>query len=235
MAKYINNKVKSGRVAGSVFSVRFGEVIERAYNPYVNNPNTPGQVEARAKLKLLSQLAAVVAPVLAMPREGAKSARNRFLSENYKLVSYNNLQADIVVNSIQLTSSTVGLPKIVLTREGENLTVRLAGSAGVGINRMVYALFVKGSDGYLRYAGSSFVETPGDFNTFTTSFAMTDVTNTFVVLGYGVRFNSEAARVKYGEMTTLTSEAIAKLIASRVLTESDVTVTETQGNTSNPA
>ena len=80
MAKYINNKIKSGRVAGSVFAVRYGEVIERAYNPYVSNPKSEAQVEARAKLKLLSQLAAVVAPVLAMPREGAKTSRNKFVA-----------------------------------------------------------------------------------------------------------------------------------------------------------
>ena len=234
MAKYINNKIKSGRVAGSVFAVRYGEVIERAYNPYVSNPKSEAQVEARAKLKLLSQLAAVVAPVLAMPREGAKTSRNKFVATNYELTSYNNLQADIEVNSIRLTDGVMGIPAIVLSRSGDDLTARLAGSAGVGIDNMTYALFIKGKDGYLRYAGSQLITAPGEDHTFNASFRMADTTDTFVVLAYGSRFNTDAARIKYGDMQTITSETIAKLIVTRVLTEADITVTETRGNVSNP-
>lgn len=234
MAKYINNKVKSGRVAGSVFRVRFGEVIESAYNPYVTNPSTPAQVETRAKMKLLSQLAAVVAPVLAIPRLGAVSARNKFITANYGLVSYNNSQADIPVNSIRLTNGVTGLPGIVLARENNNLNIRLAGSGGVGISKMTFAVFIKGKDGSLRYAGSKLVNVPGTNNTFDTTFPMVDATDTFVVLGYGIRFNSESAKAKYGDLQALSSEIIAKLIVSRALSDSDVTVTETQGATSNP-
>lgn len=235
MAKYINNKIKSGRVAGSVFAVRYGEVIERAYNPYVSNPKSEAQVEARAKLKLLSQLAAVVSPVLAMPREGSVTSRNKFVANNYELTSYNDLQADIEVTSIRLTASAIGIPSIVLTRSESDLTARLSGSAGVGIDNMTYALLIKGGDGYLRYAGSRLVTTPGENSTFSTSFPMTDISDSFVVLAYGSRFNTDAARIKYGGMQTLTSETIAKLIVTRVLTETDITVTETRGAVSNPA
>lgn len=234
MAKYINNKIKSGRVAGSVFAVRYGDVIERAYNPYVSNPKSEAQIEARAKLKLLSQLAAVVAPVLAMPRDGAKTSRNRFVAANYGLTSYANMQADIPVNSIRLTTGVAGLPAIVPTRADNQLNVRLAGSAGTGVDVMTYALFIKGTDGYLRYAGSNLVNTPGVNNTFDTSFPMVDTSSTFVVLAYGTRFNTEAVRIKYGDMQALSSEIIAKLIVTRQLTENDITVTETQGVTSNP-
>ena len=235
MAKYINNKIKSGRVAGSVFAVRYGEVIERAYNPYVSNPKSDAQVESRAKMKLLSQLAAVVAPVLAMPREGAVSSRNKFVATNYGLVSYADTQADIPVTSIRLTAGVLGLPNLVVTRADSNLEVRLGGSAGVGIDKMLYALFVKGSDGFLRYAGSQVISAPGDSSTYPTTFAMTNTADSFVVLAYGIRFNSEAARVKYGDLTTLPAEAVAKLLVTRMLMESDVTVTETKGGASNPA
>lgn len=235
MAKYINNKIKSGRVAGSVFAVRYGEVIERAYNPFVSNPKSEAQVEARAKLKLLSQLASVVAPVLAMPRQGAVTSRNRFVSYNYGSTTYDNLQADIPVNSIKLTMGVLGLPALVVARESPDLTVRLAGSAGVGIDNMTYALFIKGKDGNLRYAGSQLVSEAGQDNTFGTSFRMSDVTDTFVVLAYGSRFNTEAVRIKYGDLQTLTSENIAKLVVARMLTEEDITLTETRGYTSNPA
>lgn len=235
MAKYINNKIKSGRVAGSVFAVRYGEVIERAYNPYVTNPKTEGQIESRAKMKLLSQVAAVVAPVLAMPREGAVSPRNKFVSVNYGLVSYNNLQADLQVNRIRLTNGVMGIPALIAARTEAGLTVRLAGSAGVGIDNMTYALFIKGSDGYLRYAGSQLISEPGVSNTFDAVFSIVNPNDSFTILGYGTRFNNDTARTKYGEMQALSSETIAKLIVDRVLTEADITVTETQGVTSNPA
>lgn len=60
MAKYYNNKIKTGRVAGSVFAVRNGEVIERAYNPIVANPRTDAQLLQRAKMNLAGQISKLV-------------------------------------------------------------------------------------------------------------------------------------------------------------------------------
>ena len=60
MAKYYNNKIKTGRVAGSVFAVRNGEVIERAYNPIVANPRTDAQLMQRAKMNLAGQISKLV-------------------------------------------------------------------------------------------------------------------------------------------------------------------------------
>lgn len=60
MAKYYNNKIKTGRVGGSVFAVRNGEVIERAYNPIVANPRTDAQLIQRAKMNLAGQISKLV-------------------------------------------------------------------------------------------------------------------------------------------------------------------------------
>lgn len=60
MAKYYNSKIKTGRVAGSVFAVRNGEVIERAYNPVVANPRTDAQLVQRAKMNLAGQISKLV-------------------------------------------------------------------------------------------------------------------------------------------------------------------------------
>lgn len=60
MAKYYNNKIKTGRVAGSIFAVRNGEVIERAYNPIVANPRTDAQLIQRAKMNLAGQISKLV-------------------------------------------------------------------------------------------------------------------------------------------------------------------------------
>lgn len=225
----------TGKLGGRVYLVRNGQNIVRELNPEPFNPKSQSQVEVRAKLKMLSQLAAVCAPVIAIPRDGAVSSRNQFTAVNYPNATYTDSEARIIVNNIALTRGTMGLPQIVLARDGANLTARLAGTAGVGLDRMIYALFIKGKDNALRYAGSNTVSTPGANNTFDTSFVMVDATDTFVVLAYGLRFNSEAARVRYENLQVDSAELFAKLVVTRVLLESDVTLTETRGNTSIPA
>lgn len=222
----------SGKLAGTVWVVRNGENIVRERNTRPYNPKSASQVEVRAKLKMLSQLSAVCAPVIAIPREGTVSTRNQFTRENYPLVTYTEDQARIVVNSIKLTKGTLGLPDVVPTRDGSTLSVRLGGSTGVGVDSVTYALFIKGKDDALRYAGSQSVTTAGANNTFPTTFNIVDPTDTFVVLAYGVRLNTDKARVTYGSLKTNVAEAYAKLIVTRVLLESDVTLTETRGATS---
>ena len=104
----------TGKVADVVMSVRNGEQIARKYQPIVTNPNTPAQVEARAKLKLMSQLSAVMASVIAIPRKGNVSSRNGFVKKNYQSLTYASQQADIALANVQLTDSVVAMPSIVI-------------------------------------------------------------------------------------------------------------------------
>ena len=228
MAKFYNNRIKSGKLAGSVFAVRYGEVIERAYNPFVANPKSAAQVEARAKLKLISQLSAVMAEVIAMPRIGNMSPRNRFVQRNYTLTSYANEIAEIVLAGVQLTASAMALPEISVTR-GENvITANLRyGDANIGVSRIVYAMFVKDPDGKLRYETSRTATEAGQGQLWQVSFPA--LSQNVVILAYGVRDNSSTARVTFSDMQAISAETVAKLITSRVLTENDVTLTETRG------
>lgn len=225
MAKYYNNKIKTGRVAGSVFSVRFGEVIERAYNPIVNNPNTPSQIEARAKLKLMSQLSAVFAPVIAMPRQGAVSARNLFTRENYRLATFTGDNADIAMTSVKLTKSVVGLPNINATRSSFDISVNLQ-LPDNDISRVVYVAVVRQQDGTARIAATAVASVPGTDNSYQATLNVGSTAQAYVY-AYGVRDNTEAARVKFENMT-VTAENMAEIITSRMLTDADITVTETQ-------
>lgn len=227
MAKYINNKIKSGRVAGSVFAVRYGEVIERAYNPYVSNPKTEAQTANRARMKLMTQLSAICAPVIAMPRIGAQSTRNQFVARNYGLSQYNNGQADITLEQVQLTKGVAAMPSIVGTRSEDTLNVQLGYSAQ-DIDRVVYACLVKQVDGKLRVATTAVSE--DDINRFRVTLEPGTGAEA-VVLAYGIRYNTEAARVAFGDLTVTTAEAIAKLIVTRVVLDSDITLTETVGVT----
>lgn len=219
--------VMTGKLANTVMAVRNGEQIARKYQPVVFNPSTPAQVAQRAKLKALSQLSAVVAPAIAMPRIGSVSSRNQFTKINFPSVSYADNTASINIPSIQLTKSVVGLPALAVTNNGGNIDVSL-GVAGIDIDRMVYVAITRDNDGSLRFAGSVVVSTPGD------DFLFSGVINTGAnrdafVLAYGVRDNTDAARVLFGNLNNPSASEIANLIVTRTLTETDITLTETRG------
>ena len=227
MAKYFNNKIKSGRVAGSVFAVRYGEVIERAYNPFVDNPQTAAQVEVRSKLKLLSQLSAVMASVIAMPREGAKSPRNLFVSSNFPNAQYSASTASINLAGIKLTRGILSLPAITGSATASGVSVSLA-AGEEDVTRVAYALFRKEADNSLRLVRSAIVSDAGVDRTFPYSPSVAGG-GSFLVLAYGIRENTDRARTTFGNMQVLTAETVAKLVASRTLTLEDVTLTETKG------
>ena len=217
-----------GKVADVVMSVRNGEQIARRYQPVVYNPSTPAQVATRAKLKLLSQLSAVMAPVIAIPRVGTVSSRNMFTKENYPLSTFTTDQADITLANVQLTKSVVDLPNVTATRESSNLQVGLeAITAPVDVNRVVYSVFAKDANSKLRLIGSAVATTAGNNNTWTTT--LPAVGAELVVYAYGIRDNTERARATFGNMETVTAETVAKLIVTRSLLESDVTATITRG------
>lgn len=234
MAKFYNNRVKTGRLAGSVFAVRFGETIERAYQPVVANPNSPAQIESRAKLKALSQLAAVMAPVIAIPREGAVSSRNRFTQENYSKATYSSSQASINLLQVSLTKSVLGLPNLMVSREGGAVSVSLAYAMPEGVSRVVYAIFVKQDDKSIRYLSSSVVSNPGETSIFPTTVVLDSPSLDVIIYAYGIRDNTDAARVTFGNLEVPTATNIAQLIVSRALTNTDVTLTETRAIESTP-
>lgn len=227
MAKYYNNRIKTGKVAGSVFAVRYGEVIERAYNPIVLNPKSSAQVESRAKLKLLSQLGAVMGSYIPIPREGAMTPRNKFIRLNYQAVSYANDQADIALSDIDITGGVIGLNNVVVTRsEDDVISAQINGNSD--LSRVVFIGFVKQNDNTLRSLGSvvatQFADNSWGPVTFNSSLPV-------VIVAYGVRDNTENARIVFSNMQVLSAETVAKIIVSRNLLLSDVTLTETKVGT----
>lgn len=220
----------TGKLADTVMSVRNGAQIARKYQPVVFNPSTPAQIAQRAKLKLLSQLSAVLAPVIAIRRAGNVSSRNLFTSQNYRLTSYADNQADITLTAVQLTKSAVALPEIVASRVSgtpSNLSVSLAWQDD-DIDRVVYVALLKDSDDKLRVADSTVVQATAMSGNFEGTLR-TGFTAETVVLAYGIRDNNENARVTFGDLTAVTAETVAKVITSRTLTENDITLTETVG------
>lgn len=220
----------TGKLADTVMSVRNGEQIARKYQPVVYNPSSTAQVAQRAKLKLLSQLSAVLGSRIAIPKVGAVSARNLFTKVNFPITSYADSQATIDLTAVQLTKSAVSLPPISATRNAQNpsqIDVSLS-RRDADVSRVVYVALFKENDGRIRYADSVVVEDAGDAGVFNTT--MTPGANrAVVVLAYGVRDNTDAARAKFGNLTVVTSEVVAKIVVTRSLTDADITLTETVG------
>lgn len=215
----------SGKLSDTVMSVRNGEQIVRKYQPIVANPKSEAQTAIRARLKLMSQLSAVMAPVIAIRREGPVSSRNLFSKYNFPATSFAEGAATVTLTAIKITRSVVNLPAVNAVRESATLTLSLAQGV-TDLNRVVYAAFSKQADGTLRYAGSTVVTDGGDDGRFVGVLVVG--TTAAVVYAYGIRDNTEAARVAFGNLQVLTAETVAKIIVTRTLIETDVTLTETQ-------
>lgn len=219
----------TGKTADVVMVVRNGVQIVRKYQPSVANPSTPAQVAARARLKLMSQLSTVMAPAIAIPRQGSVSARNLFTKLNYGASSYENNEASINMESVQLTKSVVGLPQVIASRIQEGIRAYLPAVAGYqSLSRVVYVAIAKQADGTLRYASSQVITTPGTGN-FEAQFP--NIAEEVVIYAYGVRDNTDAAKAIFGNLEAITAEQVAKLIVTRQVLESDITVTETNAAT----
>ena len=220
----------TGKLADTVMAVRNGEQIARKYQPIVYNPSSSAQVAQRAKLKLLSQLSAVLGSRIAIPKVGAVSARNLFTKVNFPLTSYADSQATIDLSKVQITKSAVSLPPITAARNPQNssqIDVSLS-RLDPELSRVVYVALFKEDDGRVRFAASTVVEEAGEAGVFNATLTP-GANRTAVVLAYGVRDNTDAARAKFGDLTALTSEEVAKIVVTRSLTDADITLTETVG------
>lgn len=216
--------VLSGKLGNSVMAVRNGVQLVRQYQPIVANPSTPAQIENRAKLKLMSQLSAVFAPVIPLRRIGAVSSRNRFVSLNFIASAFADDAATIDMSAIKLTNSVVAIPNISATRVEGGIQVGLTNGV-TDIDRVVY-IEVRREGTELRLVGSVVQDDPGDNLEFFATLPASSV-ETFVY-AYGVRLNSDAARVAFGNLTLPTATQVATLLVSSSLLESDVTLTETR-------
>lgn len=217
----------TGKLSDTVMAVRGGEQIVRKYQPVVANPKTTAQVEARAKLKMLSQMSAVFAPIIAMPKNGNVSARNIFTKENYPLVGFEDDTATIDLVSVKITRGVVALPDLAAATEVGGVRFSLSEYATGSVDRVVYAVFTKQADGTLRLYNSTVISTPGEDGRFAYSMQV-GTGRTYVTYAYGVRDNTAAARAIFGNLEVPQAEDIAKLVTSRQLTEADVTLTESK-------
>ena len=97
--------IQIGKLGPAVGVMWKGRNVFRSYNPYVKNPRTPRQQQARAKFALLSKLAKVFSPAanygFAYKAYSERLAqRNVFMKVNKDALTYN--EPDFVINWDQI-------------------------------------------------------------------------------------------------------------------------------------
>lgn len=225
-----------GRFNGAVLKGQVGGGTQIAAVPAsVANPNTEMQVETRSKFKLMSQLAANMADVIAIPREGTKSPRNIFFSINSENAHSTNGVAQISLENVQLTKSSVGLPQITVLRgEAEDfwaLQLKMASDVSTIASRVCYVIMEKNSEGNLTVLGDPIVNVTDDNKDATLEWGDTGAANgkNIIVYAYGMRDRDGAAAAKYGNMKVEGSTDVARLITNRTFSTADYSFTQTRG------
>lgn len=206
----------SGKVGNAVFATSAGQQIVRPYQSKVTNPNTDAQVQQRAKFKLLSQLAAAMAPVIVIPKSGLVSARNRFVKKNIPLATYADDKASINLTAIQITDSNTSLPELLLTPTPETASINAElGISVLGLFEKVrYALFKKTEDAKLQLVAQAVVDVV-DPDGDSAAHNFTELSaGEYVVYAYGMNPKNASASVGYNNYDTEAGETTADLESS---------------------
>lgn len=220
--------VGTGKLGSMVYSVRNGQQIVRQYNPIVANPSTAAQVEARSKMKLMSQLAAIVAPVIAINAEGLKSKRNLFISRNYPLAGYAENTAQIDMAGVQLTKSNTAFPDFEVDRKnGQSIAIHLSEDATNLFDRVIYCAVISQADGSLRLWDDVLVTEAGAGGLFPATLPYTP--NAIAIYGYGIRANNDDAKAAYANLKSGDAGKLAEILTSRSATLAAITISETKG------
>lgn len=223
-----------GKVAGAVSTVIAssygGAVILRSRNPKKKQVNSIAQMESRAKLKLLGQIAAELAPVIVIPHTDNVSSRNLFIKKNYNLAYCNENSAQLTYENLQITGGMAGLPPIFVQREpSKGVMVRLAEDMQSGVDRVVYILYKKTIAERLVYVDSVIAHAAGDDKLYPAVLPYTE--GDIILLAYGMKDVSPNAGVKYGETKVSSAMDVAQLYLRHIKGKKDTIFTMTRGTT----
>lgn len=227
----------TGKIGSIVFATSGGETIAREYNPHVANPSTQAQVNQRARMKLMSQLSAVFAPVLVIQKEGLVSKRNKFTSKNFDACYAINGEAQITYENVQITEGNTSLPALAaagsIASDEMTLVVACSSEPSAAIDRVVYCLFRKTTEGKMEYVQSA-IQTQrnptGNDPNFGVQFTHLTIAE-YVVFAYGMSDTSERATAEYGNLNVVTASDLARLVATRSISYQDYQFTQTRAIT----
>lgn len=217
----------SGKLGNMVVARVAGETIARDYNPNVANPNTNLQVGQRSRFKLASQVSAALAPIIAIPRQGLKSARNLFVKKNFENFVKVGDNAAVNLPALQITAGSVAVPVFVINRQSVEMTMNILTSAPEGLSRMVYCIYKVNAYQQLEFVRSVIQSEAGQDNDFAVT--VDAVTGQILILAYGMFDTDASATAKYANYAVQSAQDIAQLIATRAMSTSDFRFTKTAG------
>lgn len=228
----------NGKIGAVVFSTSGGVLVSREYNPNVANPNTIAQVNQRARMKLMSQLSASLAPVIAMTKDGLVSKRNKFVKRNFAASYASGGVAQITYENVQITEGNTALPALtasgaVYAADQWQINVGLSAEPSATIKRIAYSLFRKTAESKLEFVDSAIETTKGDGTSvgFFPHIFRPLVNAEYVVFAYGMSDSSERASAEYGNLNVVTASDLARLVATRSISFSDYQFTQTRAIT----
>lgn len=217
-----------GKKGDSVFVINHGVQIEREYNSKVSNPSTPTQVGQRARFKLASQVSAALENVIAIPRKGIQSPRNRFVKRNMQFFYGGVDGAQVTYENLQLTLGSNGLPAIYVGRtQSSELELELLEPVHMSVSHVAYSIFRKTDEELLQLVASEVV--PVNEDNVDGNIIINDPGGDLVIYAYGYRMKNAKAKAKYNNYSVSNATDMAKLIANRRIELSDVYFSATRG------
>lgn len=219
----------SGKLGTSVFTTVKGVQIVRQHQPVITNPSTKLQVSQRSRFKLVSQLAASMADVIAIPRIGLTSSRNLFIKKNMPAVLGNVEGAQVSYEKLQLTNGTAALPDIVAYRTSGELSLKLASNASTIVNRVIYCIFTKNSGGQLMLSNSAIVSDAGVDGKY--ELVIDEIAGDLAIYAYGMKDTSASASATFGNYKVTNASDVATLVSNRSISSKDFIFTKTRGTT----
>lgn len=182
----------TGKVGAFLLQVNSGVQILKEKPVKVANPNTDAQVEQRAKLKLMSQLAADMAQSIGFQKNGLVSPRNQFISANIGKCTFEDNEAKIQLSAIDLTPGSLVMPYPSFGQDG---AIQLVNAAPANVNAVIYALYDVAEGYRLNLAEQKIVSVAGESRTFPTT--MENIRGNQICYVYGVTGSAGAGLVDY--------------------------------------
>lgn len=209
MAKFYGGYVKSGKLGSSVFAVSKGVTIERQYQPRVSNPQTKGQVQQRAKFKLLSGLASVVAPFSCLPTAGLQTQANAFVKRNQQFASFNgdSEYAKIQMPDIQISGGNQGFVKPTFAIEtgiGKG-SISAEDVKNAGFDGVVFLVVGTNRPKVARIKGKVLLA-PSE-NEFSIEFPIASSFQEYHLYAYGIRLTDKGA-ANYTDLISITANVV---------------------------
>lgn len=211
----------SGKLGNAVFRQRYGQTVASQYQPIVANPNTKKQSDNRTAFKLISQLAALLAPAIAITRAGAVSSRNGFTSVNYPLLEVDTIDgvdvAKIDIKSLQLTKSAreirTPLTNVSYDPSDRSVTAQIAADPENPHDRLVVVI-VSGygslsvNDRPARLRGQGVISKGSTTANILVGPVDDHAEEKLYALVYGVDESAAAGKQKYNNMGTVDDAAV---------------------------